>query len=116
MSGTFRFSCSAAQAPCKISYGAAVISDGSGNSVVHPRLLIHKESGAIAGAPDEFCEYADGANNNAGVATISRVATLVDAETAMDTALNMGVGSSLDCGSTQPYTAHGDGDLGPGRV
>ena len=61
--GVFRFSCSAAQAPCKISYGAAVVSDQStANAVIHPRLLIHKDLGAIT-----FCENADGANNNAGL-------------------------------------------------
>ena len=41
--GVFRFSCSAAQAPCKISYGAAVVSDQStANATIHPRLLINK--------------------------------------------------------------------------
>jgi hypothetical protein len=100
--GNFRFSCSAAQAPCKISYGAAVISDQSGNALVHPRLLIHKED--TAGAPITFCEYADGANNNAGLDQIPRVPTLQDAVSALQTALSMGIGGSLDCGSTQPYT------------
>ena len=50
--GVFRFSCSAAQAPCKISYGAAVVSNQStANAVVHPRLLINKEDGPGPGAP-----------------------------------------------------------------
>jgi Collagen triple helix repeat (20 copies) len=102
--GDFRFSCSAAQAPCKISFGAAVISDQSGNALVHPRLLIHKESGAIPDAPVEFCEYADGANNNAGLVQIPRVPTLAGAVTAMQTPLSMGIGGSLDCDSTQAYT------------
>src|SRR5262245_10841522 len=35
--GDFRFTCSP-PGPCKISYGAAVISDQSGNALVHPRL------------------------------------------------------------------------------
>jgi hypothetical protein len=97
--GDFRFSCSAAQAPCKISYGAAVISDQSGNALVHPRLLIHKEDSP--GAPITFCEYADGANNIAGLDQIPRVPSLQDAVTAMQTPLNMGIGGTLDCGSTQ---------------
>jgi hypothetical protein len=105
MGGDFRFSCSPAQAPCKISAGAAVISDQSGTTVVHPRLLIHKEDGA--GAPITFCEYADGANNNAGLDQIQRVPTLAAAETAMDTPLSMGIGGSLDCGSTQPPSPTG---------
>ena len=108
--GVFRFSCSAAQAPCKISYGAAVVSHQStANAVVHPRLDIHKD----LGAPIAFCEYADGANNNAGLAQIPRVPTLADAVIAMQTPLIMGIGGSLDCGSAQPYPPRGsDGDLG----
>ena len=43
--GVFRFSCSAAQAPCKISYGAAVVSNQStANAAIHPRLLINKNT------------------------------------------------------------------------
>ena len=102
--GDFRFTCTPAQAPCKISYGAAVISTQSGNAAVYPRLLIHKQAD-LANAPITFCEYADGANNNLGLATISRVSTFPDALTALKTPLSMGIGSSLDCGSTQPYTA-----------
>jgi hypothetical protein len=106
LSGSFRFTCTPAQAPCKISYGAAVISDQSGETVVHPRLLIHKQSDTVD-APITFCEYADGANNNAGLAPIARVPTLVAAEAAMDTPLSMGIGGSLDCGSTQPPSPTG---------
>jgi Collagen triple helix repeat (20 copies) len=101
--GDFRFSCSATQAPCKISYGAAVISDQPGNAVVHPRLLIHKDQAA----PIVFCEYADGADNNAGLDQVPRVATLAAAVAAMQTPLDMGVGSSLDCGSGQVLPANG---------
>src|SRR5262245_24818406 len=102
--GSFRFTCTPAQAPCKISYGAAVISDQPGNALVHPRLLIHKQSGAMLNAPITFCEYADGANNNAGLAQIPRVPTLQDAVPALQTPLSMGIGGSLDCGSAQLYT------------
>jgi hypothetical protein len=102
-SGTFRFSCTAAQAPCKISFGAVVISPLSTEpTVVHPRLLIYKDAPTTAAkAPIVICEYADGANNNAGLDEIQRVPTLAAAEAAMDTPLDMGVGSSLDCGSNQ---------------
>jgi hypothetical protein len=102
--GSFRFTCTPTQAPCKVSIGAAVISDQSGTTVVHPRLLIYKQSGAAAASPITSCEYADGANNNAGLDTISRVPTLIDAQAAMNTPLSMGIGASLDCGSTQPYS------------
>jgi hypothetical protein len=104
--GDFRFTCpAAATAPCKISWGAAVISDQTGNAVVHPRLLINKE--ASPGAPLTFCEYADGANNNAGLDQIPRVASLTDAVPAMRTALNMRIGSSLDCGTAQSNPSDG---------
>jgi hypothetical protein len=103
MGGDFRFSCTPVQAPCKISAGAAVISNQSGTTVVHPRLSIHKQAD-LANAPITFCEYADGANNNAGLDTIQRVPTLAAAETAMDTPLSMGIGASLDCGSAQTYS------------
>ena len=77
-----------------------MISDRSGDAVVHPRLLIHKESGAIVndGPPDaaiEFCEYADGVT-----ARIPRVPTLLTAEDAMDEPLSLSVGS-IDCDSGQ---------------
>ena len=99
--GVFRFSCSAEQQPCKISYGAAVVSHQStANALVHPRLDIHKD----LGAPIVFCEYADGANNNAGLAQIQRVPTLEEAVIAMQTPLLMGIGGSLDCGTAQVYT------------
>ena len=49
-----------------------------------------------------YCEYVDGANNNLGVDTITRVPTLAAALTATDTPLTMGVGSSLDCGRPGP--------------
>lgn len=105
--GTFRFTCTPTQAPCKVSYGAAVISDDTGNTAIYPRILIHKEAPTTSGpTPIVYCEYADGANNGGGSATISRVANLGAAVTAMETALDMGVGGSLDCGAGQ---TDGDG-------
>ena len=78
-----------------------MISTESGTAVAYPRLLIHKQVD-LAAAPITFCEYADGANNAGGLATITKVATPPDALTAAQTPLSMGVGSSMDCGSTQP--------------
>ena len=98
--GHFRFTCSAAQAPCKISIGAAVISSSSSsNAFFFPRLLIQKQDGG--GAPMTFCEYADGSFNNVPVAQIPRVPTLAAALTSTQTPRSMGVGS-LDCGASQP--------------
>ena len=103
-SGTFRFTCSPAAAPCIISFGAVVISTLSIDpTVIHPRLVIQKESGVALNQPFTLCEYVDGADNNAGLDDIQRVPTLVEAEAAMNTPLDMGVGGSLDCGSGQTY-------------
>jgi hypothetical protein len=63
--GYFRFTCTPAHETCKVSYGAAVISDQTGNAVILPRLLIHKQADLVD-APITFCEYADGADNNGG--------------------------------------------------
>ena len=62
--------------------------------------MIHKQDGG--GAPMSYCEYADGANNSGALSPIKRVPTLEDANEAMREPLTMGVGGSLDCGSTQP--------------
>jgi hypothetical protein len=101
--GHFRFSCTAAQSPCKISLGAAVLSSESGQAVVYPRIGIHREDGSSANLPMTQCEYADGALNR-----ISRVGL----RTAVDEIrerLTMNVGGSFDCGNTgQPGE--------PGRV
>jgi len=83
-----------------------VISDQAGDAVVHPRLLIQKQD-TTTGAPSIYCEYADGANNAAGLDTIPRVPTLTAAVPAMRTPLNMGIGGSLDCNGGQTFPAGG---------
>ena len=52
-----------AQAPCKVSLGAAVISSETGTTGFYPRLLIHRHDG---GEPMVYCEYADGADDKLG--------------------------------------------------
>ena len=99
--GEFRFTCTQAQAPCKISWGAAVISPRTGTSTVFPRILVHKNLDVI-GAPMTYCEYADGANNNLGAARVQRVPTLAAAVPAMRVSQNLGLGGSIDCGAGQP--------------
>jgi hypothetical protein len=105
--GQFRFSCSPAQAPCKVSIGAAVVSSQTGTVAFYPRLSIHSQSGAALGTPMVSCEYVDGADNNLGFDLVARVPTLVEAATATQTARDMGVGGSLDCGSGQTLPANG---------
>ena len=98
--GEFRFTCSTAQAPCKVSIAAAVLSPTSGSALVHARVLIYK---ADVGEPEVFCEYADGSTNSSTPAVISRV-PLSTSVLSINEPLNMGIGGSLDCGAGQPYT------------
>jgi hypothetical protein len=103
--GDFRFSCAPGQAPCRISIGAAVISDQSSDAAFYPRLVIHRDPGTVADAPLTSCEYADGAGTLTGLGQIPRVASLDDALVAMrESPVDMGIGGSLDCGSDQVYS------------
>jgi hypothetical protein len=99
--GQVRFSCSAAQAPCKVSIAAAVLSNKSGSAHVFPRLLIQKEDGP--GAPQTFCEYANGADNSGALDGIARVPMNAHAAS-INKPLAMGIGGTLDCASDQPFS------------
>ena len=101
--GDFRFSCSQAQQPCKVSIAAAVLSDTTGSARVYARVLIYKE---VAGADQAFCEYADGADNNGGSAEVSKV-PMDTSVTSINNQLDMGIGGSLDCKSTQDRPGNG---------
>ena len=99
--GQVRFSCSAAQAPCKVSVAAAVLSRRTGSAHLFPRVLIHKEDGPRA--PQTFCEYANGADNSGAVDHIARV-PMDTHVTSIHTPLAMGIGGTLDCDSGQPFS------------
>jgi hypothetical protein len=101
--GQFRFTCSASQAPCKVSIAAAVLSNTTGSDLAYARVLIYKQD---VGGPEVFCEYADGSDNSNTPATISRVPMSTTAAS-INTPLNMGIGGSLDCGSGQTHPASG---------
>lgn len=90
-SGVFRMSCSAQQAPCVISVKAFA---SVGSVKVYPRLDIDKQN-FDTGAPLGNCEYADGVNND-GASSDALPTTSATAAT-----IPLGVGNSLDCGSTQ---------------
>lgn len=95
--GEFRFTCSPAQAPCKVSIAAAVLSDTTGAALVYARVMIYKET---VDGPEGFCEYADGSTNSSTPATISRVPMSTSVRS-INQPLDMGVGGSLDCGAGQ---------------
>jgi hypothetical protein len=98
--GQFRFTCSAAQAPCKVSIAAAVLSHKTGRALVLARVLIYKEN--EPGAPEKFCEYADASTNSGTPARIDRVPLDTRLISIRDR-LNMGIGGTLDCGAGQAY-------------
>jgi hypothetical protein len=99
--GQVRFSCSAAQAPCKVSIAAAVLSHRTGTTTLFPRVLIQKQDGPRE--PQTFCEYANGGDNNGAVDHIQRVP--MDTHVAsIDKPLELGIGGTLDCGSTQEFS------------
>ena len=60
--GTFRFTCTTAQAPCFVAVKAAALSDSGGTVSFYPRLLLER-TGTPPGTlePTLYCEYADGA-------------------------------------------------------
>lgn len=86
-SGTFRFTCNEAQAPCKLSVAAYSTADGVR---VYPRVNILTQS--LNGGPETQCEYGDG--------PLSGVLT----GTATDQTIN--IGGSADCGAAD--TTAGD--------
>jgi hypothetical protein len=98
--GEFRFTCSVAQAPCKVSIAAAVLSNTTGPALMYARLVIYKQ---FVGDPEVLCEYADGSDNIGTPATISRV-PMTTPVTSISAPITMGIGGTLDCDSSQPYT------------
>lgn len=89
--GTFRFTCNGS-ADCKLSLRAHATADGW---QVYPRVLImaqHDGSG-----PETYCEYGDGADNNGAQAPLMT----------SDSVIPLGIGGTLDCGSSQAYPAGG---------
>ena len=92
--GTFRFSCSVAQAPCKLSVKAAFLSDSGGNYAVWPRVLIHRTE-YFDNSVENYCEYGDGVTN-------TNPFGLVSAQTPTSTPtylqLGIGIGGTADCG------------------
>ena len=63
-----------------------------------------------------YCEYADGANNNAGLALIPRVPTMQDAVVAMQTPLEHGDRRVARLWQRAAVYRPSDGDLGALRI
>ena len=88
-------------ATCKVSLrGCRDLEPDGSMTVIFPRLLIHKQADLVD-APITYCEYADGADNNWRGRPDTARADVGGRCAEMQTPLDMGIGSSLDCGSTQ---------------
>jgi hypothetical protein len=94
--GVFRFTCSEANAPCKVAIKAAVLADSPGSAAVYPRVLIYQED--FSAGPEVYCEYGDGSTGS-GVLSITKQAPS-SAPTYTPVPLNVGL--SDDCGITGP--------------
>ena len=93
-SGTFRFTCVAAKAPCAISFAAQSTASGV---TVFPRVMIYK-SDISTGQVFGQCEYGDGANDTSQYEPVGP--------------LTINIGGSLDCGAetAQTYVSPGNVD------
>lgn len=99
-SGTFRFTCAAAEGfnpPCAVSVAAYAT---EGGVTMYPRVLIYQQS--PNGGPEIYCEYGDGTtNNNTSTAVLSQ-------DSNAPTPVTLGIGGSLDCpGTTQVRPSDG---------
>jgi hypothetical protein len=95
--GTFRTTCSTANAPCVISVQAYTTVDGV---KMYPRLDISKDD-YNTGAAVGNCEYGDGVDND------SNLSAVLSTSAATPTDIPLGIGGTLDCGSAQVRPATG---------
>ena len=103
-SGAFRFTCSAANAPCEVSATASLLSaDATATANVHQRLLLTKQD--MSTGAFSYCEYADFAENRGTLDAVARQALTSDPKVA-NTALRLAIGGSSDCGAGQTLTPH----------
>jgi hypothetical protein len=93
-SGEFRFTCSTANAPCEVSLQAEATEAGV---TVYPRILLYRTDYVTDNWLGE-CEYGDGADNNGSYEAVGN---------GSPAPLTVGIGGSLDCGSSQEYPANG---------
>lgn len=94
--GTFRFTCSTVQAPCKVSVQAAVLAGA--DRLIYPRLILTRDGdGSGGGSPALVaCEYADGSTGSAPMTVPHQVSSTSPTYTAVP----VNIGGSADCGNT----------------
>jgi hypothetical protein len=92
--GTFRFTCSTAQAPCFVAVKAAALSDGAGTVLFYPRVSISKDgTQETAPQPRTYCEYADGS----GPTVFKTLTKQPKSATPAYEAVKLDVGTTADC-------------------
>lgn len=94
--GVVRFTCRDAVNGCDVSLKAYSTAEGW---AVYPRIVLEKEDNT--NGAKLTCEYADGANNDGGVAALTATAATV----------KLGIGSTADCGGAQTGTQPGSVDF-----
>ena len=97
-SGTFRFTCTAAQEPCRLSVVAKVLSDTSvATGKVYPRVLIYRggDPDSVV-TPEFYCEYGD------GPFTVVPRTPKADTTAATAGTVPLDIGGSADCNGPVP--------------
>ena len=94
--GVFRFTCNAAQAPCKVALSAAALSDApAGAYKVYPRVLVQRAGDPDAGSASQlYCEYGDGQLASLTAQALTTSPTF--------SAVPVHIGGSADCGLESP--------------
>jgi hypothetical protein len=101
--GDFRFTCTAAQAPCQVAVKAAVLSDSAGAERFYPRVNISKDGTPdTAPQPRTYCEYADG--------PLSSLTRQSKSSSPTYTPITVNIGGTADCFDTSQATT-GNGDV-----
>lgn len=95
--GVFRFTCSPANAPCKVAIKAAVLADSPGSADVYPRVLIYWQDYENVG-PEVYCEYGDGSTGSVPLAITKQAPSA----TPTYTPVPLNIGGSADCGLAGP--------------
>ena len=93
--GTFRFTCSAANAPCSVAVKAAALSDNAGTVLFYPRISITKDGTLTTPTARFYCEYGDG-SSPAVFATLTKQPK---SATPTYQAVPLDIGGSGDCTS-----------------
>ena len=94
--GVFRFTCNAAQAPCKVALSAAALSDApAGAYKVYPRVLVQRAGDPDAGSASQlYCEYGDGQLASLTAQALTTSPTF--------SAVPVHIGGLADCGLESP--------------